>query len=244
MTMNPNPILESLSATFALPERRHVVSPRRGQSSLAGDLHLVPPPPALPVGLHLMGGASGSGKTVTSLGLALWYKLYDVSCSYSYVAEPRAAEQAKYLTDSGAWSTRLAGELEARREGVLVVDSLTYLITALPSVRELESTIAAVTYSGGLRPIDIAGVLTYDALAGEAKTALIGTLNTDLFPKHAELEGACEGSIVVRGPGLIALRNREGRTWSEVSVPTPIFDEARRLLSLMQLDSSKNIDEV
>lgn len=223
-------IVKDLSGGFALPATRPVVKggkPVDGLSDLAGSK-----PPGLPFGLHLMYAPSGGGKTVTSLALSLWYKALSVPSYYEYVGEPRAADVADTLVNSQTWENRLTTAMAKAKGGVCFIDSITYLVTALPKVRELEAKIATVTYRGGLRPIDVVGILMYDALAAEKEVALVATLNSDLFPSVSQLEGACEGAISVSSAGSFTSRNREGRVWTNFEVPSPIFKAAASLLNL------------
>jgi hypothetical protein len=167
-----------------------------------------------------MAGTKGSGKTVTSVGIGLWLKEAKVETMYEYVMEPRAAMTTS-LIKPGNWEKHLKAQLDKVKGGLLVVDSLTYLVTRLDAITELEkqNLLSNVTYSGGLSPRDILGVLLHDALAREYRVAMIATLNSELFPVVDKLAGASEGEFKLSAPGSFMHQDRTTRTNVVYKVP-------------------------
>lgn len=164
-------------------------------------------------GLHLMIAPKAAGKTLTSLALALEYQATQPSCPtvFAYVMEPRAANTTKLLMP-GMWEAFLRETMAScEGKGVVFIDSLTYVFHKLAAVEALSETMAKVTYSGGLTPRDNLAALILDDMAREAGVALVGTLNSELFPVAEKLEGACEGAIMLTAPGVFTIRNRATR---------------------------------
>jgi hypothetical protein len=177
-------------------------------------------PLPLAYGMHLMAGTKGSGKTVTSVGLGLWLKDEQVNVLYEYVMEPRAS-MTTALIKPGNWEKHLRAQLDKVKGGVLFVDSLTYLVSRLDAITELEKSnlLSNVTYSGGLSPRDILGILLHDALAREYEVALVATLNSELFPVVDKLAGASEGEFKLSAPGSFMHQDRTRRTQVMYKVP-------------------------
>jgi hypothetical protein len=179
--------------------------------------------------MHLMAGTKGSGKTITSVGLCLWlsHLKQKVHTIYEYVMEPRAALTTK-LIETGNWEKHLKVHLERAKGGILVIDSLTYLVSKLNAITALEEQgqMSNVTYAGGLSPRDILGILLHDALAREHEVAMIATLNSELFPVVDKLAGACEGEFKLSAPGSFLHQDRTTRTQVMYKVPTEYMTAA------------------
>lgn len=172
----------------------------------------------LAFGLHLMPGVKASGKTVTSLALAAWIKAQGIPAHYEYVMEPRSVHNADIMAP-GQWTAYLSNLLSAKERGVVIIDSLTYLVTRLNESTFIDKSLPQVTYSGGLSPRDILGILFHDAMARQAKVALVATLNAELFPVVEKMGGACEGEFILAGPGVFKHRDRTTRTFHSYDVP-------------------------
>lgn len=195
-------------------------------TSVGAPVHFILPvstgstvgPLPLAFGLHLMAGVKASGKTVTSLAIALLAHKSEVPSHYEYVMEPRA-DSVVELLKTGEWEKHLRSICKRYQHGVVVVDSLTYLVSKLDESVKLDESLSRVTYAGGLSPRDIMGILLHDQLARESQVALIGTLNAELFPVIEKLGGACEGEFLISGTGVIQHRDRTTRTYAPFTIP-------------------------
>lgn len=192
-------------------------------------------PVPLSTGLHLMHGGKASGKTLTALALALQLKEAGVSVKYEYVMEPRAdAAQLIEMQTADRYQSILDGWLGDCRGGVLIMDSLTYLLQKLPDVETQLEVLGTQTYEKGLTPGVIFGVLLLDSRARAAGTCLIGTLNTELVPAVERLEGACEGEMKITAPGVFMQRDRITRVAKELTPGTLALEQAKGLLGYNQ----------
>lgn len=177
-------------------------------------------------GLYLLFGPKASGKTVTSLAFAIWAKETGLVTTFCYMMEPRARLGADLMKETN-WDDAYRELLKRNQGGVLVLDSLTYLIAKLSAVREVEQDLSRVTYAGGLAPRDVLGVLTHDHMARAANVAVVATVNSELFPVIDKLEGAAEGQMILRSPGVYSFRSRVSRALINVTVPVLHFRQAR-----------------
>lgn len=184
-------------------------------------------PVPLAHGLHLMPGAKASGKTITSVSLGLWMQASEVPVHYEYVMEPRSP-QSTDLLKTGEWQKHLVKLLKTVKNGVLFIDSLTYLVPRLDIITEMDklNQLSNVTYSGGLSPRDILGILLHDSLARTHEVALVATLNSELFPVIDKLQGACEGEFQLSSPGSFRHRDRTTRIFTSFQVPEVYFRSA------------------
>lgn len=180
----------------------------------------------LTYGLHIMVAPKAAGKTLTALAIAVKAKAEGVRTVFAYIMEPRAHDVTSLL-EMGAWQAYLQACLNNASEGLLILDSLTYVLHRLDIIRELEESIGRVTYAGGLTPRDILSILVLDDMARKNKVAVIGTLNSELFPVAEKLEGACEGAIKLLAPGSFLLRTR--RTRESVSLSVDVSEAAKML---------------
>lgn len=195
--------------------------------------------PPLSAGFHLMLGARATGKTLTALALALQYKEEGIPTLYHYVMEPRASRVD--LAVSG-WDEHLREGFKvftrpgdgSVASGVMIEDSMTYTISALQKLKDYDSTKKEVTFKGGLSPRDILGVMLHDSMAKAAGVALIGTVNSDLFPVAGVFEGACEGELQLLHPGEYTARDRRTRQKVNFKVPAQYIREAARILGYDQ----------
>jgi hypothetical protein len=183
-------------------------------------------------GLHLMLAGRAVGKTLTALALAM-YQAADLSAKvlYKYVAEPGSMRDPEVI-QSSFWTTVYETWLKDSEGGVLVIDSMTYLLTALETIRLMSNngSISEVTYAGGLSPRDILGVLLHDAMARRANVAVIATVNSELFPVVNTFEGACEGQLVLSAPGVFSARDRGTRLTQEFTLDKKVVDQAAAIL--------------
>jgi hypothetical protein len=188
-------------------------------------------PVPLAYGLHLMAGVKASGKTVSSLALVYETLAADKPARYEYVMEPRSRFVSSLVGEQGAWQKHLVSAMGRVKGGILVADSLTYLIDKLDKSVEMEEELSRVTYSGGLSPRDIMGVLFHDELARKHEIALVGTLNAELFPVIDKLGGACEGEFQLAAPGSFQHRDRSTRSWKTVALSSSAMTKAFNALN-------------
>jgi hypothetical protein len=178
-----------------------------------------------------MTGPKASGKTLTALAIALELLKEGTPCTFRYVMEPRADIVSDFFDKGGAaWEDYLTDacrSVKGEKGGVVIIDSITYLIARLPKLVALKEELSTATYQGGLSPRDIMGVLLHDNIARKEGVALIATLNSELFPTVDKLEGACEGQIILTSPGIFVHRDRTNRTTVTESVSV---DAAANLL--------------
>jgi energy-coupling factor transporter ATP-binding protein EcfA2 len=222
------------------PKTDYLALPRGGYEGplihkanvMAGDCPLAP-------GFYLFSGPTGSGKSTYSLALALMIAARSgLAVSYRYMLEPRA--QTKDLEK--LLGPNSADAIKALLEGVVaeslkyvVLDSVTYLLPALG--KKMMGDQEDVTMKAGLRRSDILGVLAMDNLCRGYALTVIGTINSELFPRTADLEGACEGAITINAvkPGLI-IRDRLARMKQHLALPDAAVDAARNLLGYTSSD--------
>lgn len=217
---NPNnpPPIRSVESAFRAPTRETWALPSK-TTFVVGPAKLTP-------GLHLLAAPKATGKTVTTLALAINYRQAGVPTVFAYVMEPRAQDVRSILA-VGEWQKYVESCLLQARNGLLVLDSLTYVLNRLDIITELEDAIGKVTYAGGLTPRDILSVLALDDMARKGNVALIGTLNSELFPIADKLEGACEGAITLSGDGQFLSRSRKARVVESYSIPREFVEAAR-----------------
>lgn len=197
----------------------------------------VDPKLRLSPGLHLLIAPKAAGKTLTSLALHLAYQAAGVPTVFAYLMEPRSPVVDSLLAQGG-WDEYLTGMLQTAAGGVVIVDSITYLLNRLGRIVELEEQIGKVTYKEGLTPRDILSVLLTDELARASGVSLIATLNSELFPVPDKLEGACEGVIRLHSPGSLQLRNRSARVTQDVVLHQSLVNAAAELIGYPQQETS------
>lgn len=196
----------------------------------------------LAAGFYLFSGPTGSGKSTLSLALALLIgKTMNRQASYTYFLEPRARTK-EYEGLLGVNATeefeKYLDNYVAQERRSVVFDSVTYLIPAIG--KKTMGDREDVTMKAGLRTSDILGVLTLDNLARSRNLTVIGTINSELFPRTEDLEGACEGSIQINSLGTTALtvRDRLKRVRQTLPLPSEAVTAARALLGYVSKDTS------
>jgi hypothetical protein len=162
-------------------------------------------------GFYLFAAGTAEGKTLHALALA-----HQLSCSMTPFMEPRAPsvnQDAKGVGDAitkesivNAFTSAVDATGDRK---VTIIDSVTYVISMLGST--ISDSAVNVTFKGGLQLSDILGVLQINSYASRMGICVIGTLNASLFPRTADLEGACEGSISIVQPGVLSIRDRATR---------------------------------
>lgn len=84
--------------------------------------------------------------------------------------------------------------------GILIIDSLTLLLGSfgkeLTKGTDKNST-DDPAMKGGMRRSDIIGLSAFDGWCRSKRVAVIGAINSELFPRTDVLEGACQGSVVL-----------------------------------------------
>jgi hypothetical protein len=178
-----------------------------------------------------MSGVRKASKTVTSLALANMYDEEGVTTIYHGVMEPRTPGREE-LCEPDAWQRIFNDLLTRAGGGVLVVDSLTYLVAQLQKVQDMAEHRGSGTYKGGLNPIDILGVQIHDALALKYDVAVIATINSELYPVIDVMEGACEGKFDLTGYQIMKHRERSSRKDKEFIVPREFVELAFAQLKL------------
>lgn len=182
-------------------------------------------------GLFLLSGPTGSGKSTHSLALALELSVKADSLNFAYVLEPRASgplnESLLQATLSNETLERMVADA-VNAGHYLVIDSLTYVIPAVGIVAL--GTQEDVTMKEGLRRSEVLGVLSIDAMARKYGVTLVGTINSDLFPRPKVLEGACEGAMEIGEAGFVYLSDRSNRQKQLVRLDPFAMMAARNLL--------------
>lgn len=226
-------------------------------SSKAGDsfperLPSVPLPP----GLHLMKAGTGRGKTVSAIALAFQWRAapFNHRTLYRNVMEPRGEEvmitavapkaggqvgekglgSPAGILPYGEWLVKRFEEvlaLPGLGVPVLIVDSLTYLLKALPETVQALGTDRGPTFKEGLAYSDILGVLHHTFRAQRAGVALVGVVNESLMPVVGSLLGAAEGHITVRSPGSLVYANRStARSERTIEIDNAFIQQAKDAL--------------
>jgi hypothetical protein len=181
-------------------------------------------------GLHLMGAGRAKGKTITGLAIAEWLEASGVTNMYAYLMEPRSVVPISTIIGGSGWSDKYASLLDQAPNGVLVLDSLTYLIQMTAEMRQVQETLSDVIYKGGLSPKDIIGVLIHDEIARSKRVAVIATVNSELMPTMEVFEGACEGTLNLSSPGSFLHRDRKTREFKNIVVPRRFIESAAKQL--------------
>lgn len=168
--------------------------------------------PSMTPGLYLMYGKKTSGKTLLSLAFAHQMKAQGVLTAFTPMMEPRAPNTFDLLR-ADRWFNWFNQSVSNLRGGLLVIDSMNYVVGAVPQVTEILKTMQQVTYPGGLSPRDVIGVNVHNQIAEANDCVVIGTINSELFPVVDVLEGACEGRILIQSSsGIVNIRNRYTRS--------------------------------
>jgi len=205
-----------------------------GEDELPIDPVTLQGPVPLPAGFYLMPGVTGQGKSTTSLALKLWVaasKDAPKAC-YKYAAEPRA-RRVNTIMMAQQWQNFLLINMAACRNGLLVIDSMTYNLANLPAVVARAEELGDVTYKGGLSPRDVFAVLLLTGWAVRLQVVLIGTLNTELYPIASALGGAAEGELQLLSPGLFKAKSRSaGRYYQTYAIPDEYVKAARDMLGV------------
>jgi len=180
----------------------------------------------VPPGLILLPGATGQGKSVTSLMISVWIALsmdYP-EAHFLSVCEPRArnTKWGRQLADpTEAWDA--IPSIIAEFPPYLVADSFTQVIPNLASSKF--GGVKEAAFKGGMQPSWISAISKLNSELFEAGFTLFATLNSDLFPSTSELEGAAEGKITLTGElGTFIYRDRSRRTPLTFTVPSAIVD--------------------
>jgi hypothetical protein len=212
-------------------------------TSLPSRTQQVSSTPALFAGFYVMHGARAVGKTVTAIAMHYWLLAQQFRSVYRYVLEPRSILNLQLLRP-GEWDIFLDAQLKVASGGALFLDSMTYVVSKIKEAEAFEAGSKGATYPGGLRPVDVVGALAHDSRARQQGVALIGTLNSELFPVVKDLEGAVEGEIRVMGPGSVLIRDRSTRRENTVDVPSQYLEAAKRSLGYSKLEgvSSSKLD--
>lgn len=114
---------------------------------------------------------------------------------------------------------------------VLGLDSITYLIRALPETQKQAEVLGNTTFKGGLAAADTLGMLHHQLRAEYAGVAVIAVVNQELFPVVTELAGAVEGLIETRDDGCIRLSTRAlSRDTIELRPEPQFIAQARTIL--------------
>jgi hypothetical protein len=211
-------------------------------------------------GLTLFYGGRGTAKTTNALALHLGLTKLGVTSSYVSIMEPRAQmvsltassqataggadpKKGGSVTKTDSWQAKLDGllndlrgnQLSSNNVSVLWLDSLTYLVKGLRSTQEAMEAFSGATYPGGLDFFDILGVLQHSALACSKGVAMVGIVNSELFPVVTLLEGACEGVLQSNGPGDMRLTSRATKRQAmPLRIPRSLCVEAWRLLGSVE----------
>jgi hypothetical protein len=102
------------------------------------------------------------------------------------------------------------------------IDSLTHVIPIFGSYVMSQLTppgadhnsryaVQDVTLEGGVNRSSMYGVLALNALCAERKIALIGTVNSELFPRLGIFEGVTEGLVTLEATYSFSIRDRSTR---------------------------------
>lgn len=106
-----------------------------------------------------------------------------------------------------------------KRVPVLFLDSVTYLVKGLTVTQAALEKDKGPTFPEGLSFGDVLGVLHHTLRAMENGVAVVGVINSQLYPVVDKLRGACEGTIIVTSPQEA---RRNSRATSRMDVPLSI----------------------
>lgn len=199
----------------------------------------------LAAGFFIMSGPTATGKSTNSLALALELGLPYGMLNYVYVLEPRASGPYSERFENSALMHETVDNMfrayASTGSPYLVIDSMTYVIPAI-GAHALEGQ-DDVTMTGGLRRSEILGVLGLDMRARKAGLTVIGTINSELFPRPDALKGACEGQFLIEAPGKLMLSDRTERGSTPITLQATSIAVARALLGQSTLGPSNTYDK-
>lgn len=179
---------------------------------------------ALRSGFYLFSAETAAGKSTAALALAMKTAALEKQARYIYMDEAGSMAKTPMVPD-GLWQFEVAdknitnlqavitanGYLKKIKDamakckgGVCVVDSLNGFYLTCSGLFD------APALKGGLVPAYQSITLTLNKFAVEADCALIGVLNSTLFPIPS-LEGAAFGAITLSSRGVVNKRDRVDR---------------------------------
>jgi hypothetical protein len=185
-------------------------------------------------GLYLVSGARASGKTTTLVALAYELERAGVKVLYKPVHEPRGPTKGPF-SNVNSFRGDLEKLLAQHRGYVIILDSITYVISTFSMWKETTST-----FKEGLTLRDALGVLELSNIAAGHGCAVLGSVNSEIYPVVAPLEGACEGSIKVNSVGALEMRDRRVRQSRPLPVSREALDLALAALGTFDSTSGKN----
>jgi len=219
----------------------------------------------LPAGFHLVTGATGSGKTVTSVALTLEAKRQGIPAIYVYQWEARAVVNKDLNPDEQVCSNlplRVRNAITAKKANsdlpeffraamshhaktgqaaLLVIDSVS-LPMRLYDGGQPEARSGQATMKEGMQPMDIQFVEKMEELAVANNLAILGLVNADLVPFAARLEGITEGLIDILPGGRLTQRNRTLRKWTDATLKPESRVAAATWLGYKQFESQNESD--
>jgi hypothetical protein len=212
----------------------------------------VPPsPPLLPisnefqpaVGVYLLSGPTGSGKSVLSLSLALWANAQKVPASYVSVFEPRSADIRSGASTLFSIPTQFlddAAKAISNTPGLKLVifDSATLPMKANAANPAFEGQ---ATFPGGSQPSDRGFLDSVSRLALKRRACIILDMNSTLIPYVNDLEGAVEGIMTVQNVSSFGIKDRtsySARTSRTLHVPLEFTNAALSAFNFSQYSGS------
>lgn len=196
-------------------------------------------PTPLARGLYLLDAVAGAGKTLHMRAFATALRLCGYHAEYRAIMEPRGQyipTVATPQTDASestvpAWGdyyrdwAQKAASRRVSSSPVLIADSLTFLLRALP---ETQAAIKAGggrgSFEKGLSAEDTLGTLHHQLRAEEYNVAFVAVLNSTLYPVATMLDGAAEGRITIVAEGVLRIHARFlGRQSREFKIPDGIM---------------------
>jgi hypothetical protein len=155
-------------------------------------------------------------------------KDYLTQQSYSDWLWDRLESMPKDTLGPLSWKT---GNQSFNCTPVMALDSLTYLIRALPETQMQAKVLGNTTFKGGLAVADTIGMMHHQLRAEYTGVAVVAAINQDLFPVVEDLGGAVEGLIETRQDGSISITTRAlSRETIEIHLDQDHVAAARKLL--------------
>lgn len=188
------------------------------------------------VGVYLVLGGTGVGKTIGMQAIVAWANASSVPATYASLFEPRSPTwQRKTLSQSGLPFSDAKTFIDDIGNTNVIKKSSEPKIIACDSINDPlisygTNLRSQRTFAGGMQPSDRLFLSRMAQIALETNTIFLCAISTALVPYAEQLEGATEGAITILDPREMTFRDRsEARTTRTLRVPYIFVNQALAL---------------